>query len=111
MKKSVIGSALLVAGILASFAGQAEEQPLIEAVEYERLIVNWSPNDQRLATLLAYEDGTKAPKRLLIRQDTELENEHGESLPIEHLKARIDWDGTVQTLSSNPGVAIKILLH
>lgn len=108
--KKIISAALLTATSLTTYNINAEE-PLILASEYERLIVNWSPNGKSLATVLAYECTACPPKRLKINLDTELVNEHGEHLPIEHLRSKVDWAGTLQTTSSSELEIIKIMLH
>ena len=109
MKKMIIAALLAIAGVLTAHTALAEEVPELSAVEYDRLIVNWSPNAQRLANVLAYRCQTCAPVRLQITRDTELQAGN-EALPIEHLKQRVDWAGLVQTLSSQPDTIIKITL-
>lgn len=108
--KKFISAAVLAFATLAFHTAHAEET-LVLASEYEHLIVNWSPNDKRLATVLGYECSTCVPKRMQINQETELVNEYGEQLPIEHLKNKVDWEGTVQTLSTSTSDIIKIMLH
>lgn len=102
---------LLVVTVLAAPFAWADEEVLIDAVEYERLIINWQPNAQRLATVLAYECDTCSPRRLEINPNTELQDENGELLLIGHLSNKVDWAGTIQTLSNNPKAIIKIMLH
>ena len=102
---------LIACLVLMAPTAWANEEALIQAVEYDRLIVNWQPNAQRLAAVLAYECNTCAPKRLKVNADTILQNEEGQYLAIEHLKSKVDWAGTVQTLSDNPTAIIKIMLQ
>lgn len=109
MKKNIL-FALFSIAVLGASATQAEEAGYINAVEYERLIINWNPNGTRLAQVLAYSCQTCAPVRLEVHQNTLLE-ESGETIHIEHLKSRVDWAGTVQTLSSQPDAITKIMLH
>lgn len=89
---------------------QAEDADYFNAVEYERLIVNWNPVGTRLARVLAYSCQACTPVRLEIHQNTKLE-EYGKPLHIEYLKTRVDWAGTVQTLGNQPHTIIKIMLH
>lgn len=107
--KKLISAALLVFAVLASQASFAEEQPELRAIEYERLIIKWNPNAQRLATVLAYECQDCAPVRLEITRDTVLQAGN-ELLLIDHLKTRVDWAGVVQTLGNQPNTIIKIML-
>lgn len=107
--KKLISAALLVFAVLASQASFAEEQPELRAIEYERLIINWNPNAQRLATVLAYACKDCAPVRLEITRDTVL-RAGNELLLIDYLKTRVDWAGVVQTLGNQPNTIIKIML-
>lgn len=108
--KKLISAALLAFATLTFHTAHAEEAYIL-ASEYEHLIVNWSPSGKRLATVLGYECSTCAPKRMQINQDTELVNEYREQLPIEYLKSKVDWEGTVQTLNTSTTDIIKIMLH
>lgn len=108
--RKIISATLLTITTFVTHNISAEE-PLIIANEYERLIVNWSPTKKHLATILAYECASCSPQRLQVNQNTELVSEYGEQLPIEHLKSKVDWAGTVQTLDSNNLEIIRIMLH
>lgn len=110
MKKNIL-FALLAIAALSTTATRAEESGHVNAVEYERLIVNWNPSGTRLARVLAYGCQTCAPVRFEIHQNTELEGEDGSPLDIEFLKTRVDWAGTVQTLEGQTDSIYKIMLH
>ena len=88
-----------------------ENEVLINAVEYERIMVNWNPQTNQLARVLAYECTECEVKGFIVNRDTELEDENGQLLDIYELSKKIDWQGTIQTTDHNPQLIIKLMLH
>lgn len=98
--------------LIGSFHAYADENELlIHAVEYERIIINWNPRGQQLARVLAYACTDCEIKTFSINTDTELEDENGRLLDIHQLAEKIDWQGTIQTTNRDPNLIIKIMLH
>lgn len=100
---------MLLVGSLNAYANQDEF--LIEAVEYERIIINWNPQGNQLARVLAYECTECEMKSFVINSNTQLEDQDGLALNINELSKKIDWQGTIQTINNNPQLIIKLMLH
>lgn len=88
-----------------------EDELLIHAVEYEKIIVNWNPQGNQLARVLAYECFDCEVKNFTVSVDTLLEDEDGISLDIQQLARKVDWEGTIQTIGRDSSLIIKIMLN
>ena len=89
---------LFIFTLASSFNSYAvEDELLIHAVEYERIIVNWNPQGKQLARVLAYECIDCEVRSLVVSSETRLEDENGISLDIQQLAKKVDWRGTIQT--------------
>lgn len=103
---------ILFVFLMSSLHLHAEDQGLfIEAVEYEKIIVNWNPHGDQLARVIAYECLECDVKYLVVNRDTQLENEDGQALDISELSKKVDWGGTIQIVRNNPNIVFKIMLH
>lgn len=100
---------MLLVGSLHSYANQDEF--LIEAVEYERIIINWNPQSNQLARVLAYECAECEMKSFVVHSNTQLEDKDGLVLNVNELARKVDWRGTIQTLNNDPKTIIKLMLH
>lgn len=110
MKK--IRMLLCLLGISAMLPAQAEQENLLLADEYERLIVNWSSKgNDSIAAVLAYPCKACSPVRLLLTRDSELEDAEGQLQPVEMLKSKVEWEGSVQVMSAAPQRIVRIMLH
>lgn len=110
MKKIWIVAGLL--GLCAWLPMQASAEDLVLADEYERLIINWNhKGDDSIAALLAYPCKDCAPVRLLLTTDSELEDAEGQLQPVEMLKSKVEWEGSVQVMSAAPQRIVRIMLH
>ena len=88
-----------------------ESEVLINAVEYERIIVNWNPQSSQLARILAYECIDCEVKSFIVNKNTQLQDEQGQPLNIYKLADKVDWEGTILTKSDAPNIIFKIMLH
>lgn len=103
---------LFIFTLTSSFCSYAaEDELLINAVEYDKIIVNWNPNSNQLARIIASECYDCKIKNLIVNHDTQLEDENGNSIEIHELSKKVDWQGTILTTNRNPNIVIKILLH
>lgn len=109
MKKLII---FFISAVVSSFNSYAvENELLVHAVEYERIIVNWNPQGNQLARVLAYSCSDCEVKSFVVTTETQLEDENGISLDIHQLSEKIDWQGTIQTTNRNPNLITSIMLH
>ncbi len=109
MKKLIIFFIFTAVSSINSYA--VENELLVHAVEYERIIVNWNPQGNQLATVLAYSCSGCEVKSFVVTTRTQLEDENGVSLGIHQLAEKIDWQGTIKTTNRDPNLITKIMLH
>ena len=105
-------------GILASLAltvtiamsQPAMSETLREAIEADRIIVNWSPSDQAAGRAIVYMCPTCEPKSMQFYQDTELLID-GQPRPISEIASKVDWAGVVTVTNQHPDQIIKFSLY
>src|SRR5690554_3495733 len=80
---------ILFVFLMSSLHLHAEDQEFfIDAVEYEKIIVNWNPQGNQLARALAYECASCEVKSLVLNSETQLEDENGRTLDIQNLSRK-----------------------
>lgn len=109
MKNLFLFFVLTVVTMFNAYA--AEDELLISAIEYDKILVNWNPQGSQLGRVLAYECNDCAVKKLFLNDETQLEDENGRALDIHELSRKVDWQGTIQTTNRDPDLIIKIKLQ
>ena len=107
--KTTIGILASLA-LLFSFNQPAMSETLREAIEAERIIVNWSPNGQVAGRAIVYLCPTCEPKSMQFHQDTELLID-GQPRPLSEIASKVDWAGVVTVTNQHPDQIIKFGLY
>lgn len=88
----------------------AKSETLREAIEADRIIVNWSPNGQLAGRAIVYLCPTCEPTSMQFYQDTELLID-GQPRPISEIASKVDWAGVVTVTNQHPDQIIKFSLY
>lgn len=107
--KTII-SMLASMALLLSFTQPAMSETLREAIEAERIIVNWSPNGQVAGRAIVYLCPSCEPKSMQFDQDTELLID-GQPRPLNEIASKVDWAGVVTVTNQAPDQIIKFSLY
>lgn len=109
--KSILTTLLSLLTLVLSLA-QATELPdeeLFETIEAQRLVVNWNPRSDSLATVLVYTCDTCEIQTMFIDARTQLVlGEEQQPLDINALAERVDWNGHVRISNQAPTRIIKL---
>ncbi|MCY1552680.1 hypothetical protein D9M68_890900 [compost metagenome] len=101
-------SALFLAPM--AHAEDTSSELLIEAIEVERLIVNWSPSGQILGRVIVYRCADCAPETMTFDKDTQLFiNE--QIRPIAEIGSKADWTGLITVTNHAPNKIIKFNIY
>jgi len=104
---------ILAAALFFSSLSHAEEKRtefLIEAIEVDHFIVNWSPNRESLGRIIASRCPDCKPEILTFDNTTELLiNE--QVRPISDLASKVDWSGLITVTNQAPNKIIKIRIY
>ena len=104
---------LFAAAVLFSTSIYAEEkatETLIQAIEVDRFMVNWSPNSRELGRAIVYPCADCAPTIMTFDQNTELLID-GKNVPIEGLDNKVDWSGLITVTNQAPTKIIRIRIN
>lgn len=104
----VLLSALLI--IPTAYAKEPTDELLIEVIEVERFMVNWSPSGQILGRVIVYRCAECTPETMTFDQNTELSiNE--QIRPIREIASRVDWSGLIAVTNQAPNKIIKFTIY
>lgn len=104
---------LFAAAVLFSSSIYAEEkatETLIQAIEVDRFMVNWSPNSKELGRAIVYPCAECTPTTMTFDQNTVLLID-GKSVPIEELGRKVDWSGLITVTNQAPTKIIQIRIN
>ena len=103
----------LLSALLITQEAYAEEptgELLIEVIEVERFMVNWSPSGQILGRVIVYRCTECAPEIMTFDQKTTLYI-NGKLRPIEEISHKVDWTGLITVTNQSPNKIIKFTIY
>lgn len=106
--KYILAATLLVSSL--SHAEEKKSDTLIEAIEVEHFVVNWSPNSDNLGRVIVYRCADCTPVTMTLSKNTELLIK-GKNHPIEEISSRVDWAGVITVTNHAPTQIIKIRIY
>lgn len=104
----VLLSALLINP--AIYAEEPTDELLIEVIEVERFMVNWSPSGEMLGRAIVYRCAECTPETMTFDQNTKL-NINGQPRPIEEIGRKVDWTGLITVTNQAPDKVIKFTIY
>lgn len=106
--KYLIAAAVLFCSSI--YANEKATETLIQAIEVDHFIVNWSPNSKELGRALVYACAECAPITMTFNQDTVLLI-NGKNVPIEEIRSKVDWAGLITVNTQAPTKIIQIRIY
>ncbi len=104
---------LFAAAVLFSASIYAEEkttETLVQAIEVDHFMVNWSPNSKELGRAIVYPCADCAPVTMTFNRETELLI-NGKYVPIEEIGKKVDWAGVITVTNQAPTQIIRIRIN
>lgn len=101
-------SALLISS--TAFAEEQTDELLLEMIEVERFMVNWSPSGQILGRVIVYRCIECTPETMTFDRNTKLDI-NGQLRPIEEIGSKVDWAGLITVTNQAPDKIIKFTIY